>query len=309
MTGVSEVIRGWLGWCPDARAIQTSSARMSGLASTNIVSPPGVGRERIRRGVHLMKGSWKILMNDKTLLWFSFFWGLALALFIASFALQYFLGMGIFSGNLPIPTQKFVVWLGLTFFLGGLLMAYTLTGMIFSVYAKLEGQPISVRESFFKATGTVRSTISWISVVAAGYTLSFVIINIFANTVSVLAVAAIILIVLSIATMYVIPVLVLEGTDLITALQESLSMFKKTWCETVIGVGIIVLIYLVLETGGIFMIAFFSQNLQVLWLGLAVLFLALGVFITIAGTVNGIFLMGLYSYAKSDKIPAIFEGM
>jgi hypothetical protein len=158
-----------------------------------------------------------------------------------------------------------------------------------------------------KATGAVLSNIVWIIVLAAGYTLLSVAIILFSNPVSVIAVAALIVMVLGIATMYVIPVLVLEKKDLGTALPESLSMFKKTWGETVTGGGFIVLTCLVLEIVGISLIALIPLSPQLIWIGLAILFLASGVFFSIATAVSGIFLMGLYSYAKSGTMPAIFD--
>jgi len=54
-------------------------------------------------------------------------------------------------------------------------------------------------------------------------------------------------------------------------------------------------------------VALYSLSPQLIWAGVATLFLALGVFVCIATMLSGIFLMGLYSYAKNSRIPEIFE--
>jgi hypothetical protein len=83
MTRVAEVIRGWLGWCPNAPPMRTAPAVL--LVPPEIIhaAQPGgggpVGRPgRIRDGISIAVASLKTLVQDRHLLGFTFLSGLVM---------------------------------------------------------------------------------------------------------------------------------------------------------------------------------------------------------------------------------------
>ena len=99
---LSEIIRGWLGWCPNARILKTSQAGISAppLGNPTILPDGGSsGSERIRRGKDVATESIKILVRNRRLLWFSF---LMLLTFIVAIVTD-LVYRGLFPGRTHFP--------------------------------------------------------------------------------------------------------------------------------------------------------------------------------------------------------------
>jgi hypothetical protein len=110
-------------------------------------------------------------------------------------------------------------------------------------------------------------------------------------------------------TFFVVPVLVLEDKGVFDAIKESTSLIRKTWGESIIGSGSILLVFIIIGVIG------FLGVLATMMLGSAVLFgIALVLFIAlvivlavVAAAMQGIFVTALYSYAKSGIVPAAYN--
>ena len=89
MVQVSEVVRGWLGWCPHAPALRTAPSILVVPSFTVNPAEPGSGGAvggsgRIRQGIGIATGSIRALARDKRLLWFSFLTGLVIIFLVAA---------------------------------------------------------------------------------------------------------------------------------------------------------------------------------------------------------------------------------
>jgi hypothetical protein len=110
-------------------------------------------------------------------------------------------------------------------------------------------------------------------------------------------------------TFFVVPVLVLENKGVIDAIKESTSLIKRTWGETIIGSGSILLVFVLLGVAG------FLALLATMLLGSTVVFgIALVVFIAfvivlavVAAAMQGIFVTALYTYARTGAVPSAFR--
>jgi hypothetical protein len=85
---ISDVIRGWLGWCPNAPAIRTAPAVLMAPSETIHPAQPGDGGSagspgRIRHGISIAVGSLKAMFQDRQLLRFTFLSGLVMLFLIA----------------------------------------------------------------------------------------------------------------------------------------------------------------------------------------------------------------------------------
>jgi hypothetical protein len=110
-------------------------------------------------------------------------------------------------------------------------------------------------------------------------------------------------------TFFVVPILVLEDKGVVDAIKESTSLIRKTWGETIIGSGSIMLVFVIIGIIG------FICTLATLLLGsFAVFGIALVLFIglvivlaVMAAAMQGIFVTALYTYARTGTVPSAFR--
>ncbi len=129
--------------------------------------------------------------------------------------------------------------------------------------------------------------------------------------------AMIINVVFFLLTLFVVPVLVLENKHLPDAVAESFSLIKKVWGEIVACFLVFGLIVIGISlTSFIFRVAYGVISFDDPffwykggWIASAALYILVWCTVTIiCSAAAGISLFGLYSYAKSGRIPAMFEG-
>ena len=112
-------------------------------------------------------------------------------------------------------------------------------------------------------------------------------------------------------TYFVVPLIVIERRPLGDAFKTSISLFRRTWGEQVVGnfglgivaflaylvaAGIIVLLFLALSPLGGVGIAVTSIIGVVLVIGVALVF----------ATMDGIYKAALYTYASTGEVPSLF---
>ncbi len=112
----------------------------------------------------------------------------------------------------------------------------------------------------------------------------------------------------SLVTFFVIPVMIFEEKGVLTAIKESMSLFKKTWGENIIGsIGIgLVMLPAILAFLAVFAAIITAGPLVV---PLAILLIILiGVCGLVCPALRGIFFTALYIYAKTGTVPEAFSG-
>jgi hypothetical protein len=262
--------------------------------------------ERISRSFQLVKASWQILMQDKKLLVFPVLSGIVTLLVFFSFVLPLiFTGqaMHMTTGS-PVSLLLLFVFYVVSYFVVILFN----TGLISCVYARLNGREMTVGEGLGNAAHHAGSIFVW-AVIAATVGLILRMIEERAGILGQIA-AGIAGGIWSLVTMFVVPVLVFEEKSVFGSLKESLVLFKKTWGESVVGTVSIGLVFSVIGIAGVVLViaALFSGNLAIISIAIVLCILLIATLAIVASAMNGIFVVALYTYAKTGMVPSLFSG-
>ncbi len=113
----------------------------------------------------------------------------------------------------------------------------------------------------------------------------------------------------SLVTFFVVPVIILEDKGVLDSVKESVSLIKRTWGESIVGSGSIMLIFV-----GIGFVAFLGMlgtlalgNMVVFGIALALFLILVVVLAVVATAMQGIFVTALYTYARTGTIPSAFS--
>ncbi len=324
---VSEIIRGWLGWCPNAQPLRTTPPVIATPPVTIHPAQPGGGAGspgRIDRGIKLATGSIRILFRNRGLLWFSLLAGLVMIFsLVSSLYLQFLSGTPLFPGtNLVTGPASVLIargslpWIVLTFTIGlisAFLSYYLLAALIACVSLIISGRAATIRDGLAHAGSCLRPLLSWAVIGALIGTVFSLIMNPATTTpgstgnVAMIFISIPFVAVFYVLTLYVVPLLVLGNESLINAVTGSLSLFRKTWREMLVCFIIFFLIaFAVLLTSLVPMIAIgFSAatagSIVVIYMLVMIVLLFIG------STVLGIAITGLYTYGKTGTLSAMFE--
>lgn len=351
MVCVSEVIHGWLGWCPNTPAMHKAHPVLVAPVGIVLENPEGGsgGPGGMGRGIRFAVASLNVLNRNRCLLWFSLLTGLVAG---GVFFSQYCVGL---LGTYPYDAIDFRRWLVLTFGIG-LFATFCcnvlIAGLLMSLSPK-NGEPVSFREGLSRAKLHLRRLADWSVILALWTTALFAVLPylgfsrfflypvahlfpfrfillpevyhigpmggtyamLYALTSS-MAMAAIVLF-LTVITLFVVPLLVLENKSLPEAVGGSFGFMKETLAEILtaflmIGAILFAVSLLSLLFGTVYGIV--APDMQLFWypgdewIAAAVLFiLLLSALAFIGSTVAGIVTFSLYRYAKTGKVPGTTE--
>jgi len=229
MTRVSEVIRGWLGWCPNARILKTPQPEILAPPLDNpTILPDGgsSGSERIRKGKDFAVTSMKILVRNRRLLLFSFLMFLTFILSIGTdLCLRDIFGANAFPG---VMNSLALLWFALTFAAASVVyfVFFSLAaGLIICVSQIPKGNPISIREGLSRAWNYKQPIAGWALIGA----LLWIPVGPFICG-------------FYLVTLFALPAIVLDNKDLVAAIRESVAIFWRMWVETYVSFGIVLLI-------------------------------------------------------------------
>jgi len=261
--------------------------------------------ERISRSMALVKTSWRILMEDKKLLAFPVLSGIVMLLVIATFVLPLIFSNGALS--LSTDSVAGVVLLFLFYLLGSFVMIFFNVGLIASVHARLQGKDMTVLEGLAAAGAHLGSILAW-AVVAATVGLALRMIEDRAGGVGQIA-AGLVGGAWSLVTLFVVPVLVFEEKGVVDAMKESLALFRRTWGENVVGGLSIGLVFAAVGIVGLLLVlaTLLLGDLRVFFTAAALFVVLVAVLAVLASALQGIFVVVLYTYAKTGEVPAAFD--
>ncbi len=262
--------------------------------------------ESIGRSIALVKTSWGILTGDKKLLVFPVLSGIVTLIVLASFILPLLLSGTVFSqapaGQVPGIVYLFIFYVACYF-----VAIFFNTGLITCVDAHLRGRDATVAEGLSNALRHAGSIVVW-AIIAATVGVILRAIGQRSGLVGKIAVA-IAGGIWSFITIFVVPILVLEDKGVFEAMRESVSLFRRTWGESVVGsvsIGLVFAAVLVLGLLGL-AAALFTGNAAVLILAAALFLVLLVVAGVVTSAMQGIFVVALYTYAKTGTVPGPFE--
>jgi hypothetical protein len=325
MTRFTDVIRGWFGWCPNTNTLRTAPVILTAPSVTADASVPGGGAGgsgRLDRGVNLALGSLRILLANRQLFWFSLLSSLVILFsLVATYTLQFISGINPFHAfdyaMAPLPVliaQGSPAWLALTFlsqFIVLFCSTYLLAALVYCVSSLLSGTTATLREglSAVKKHGYPISV--WALVYALVATVQSVVVYLYPEDILLILLSGVLFIPFGFVTMFVIPVIVLAGKGLAGAVAESLSLLRKTWGEIILCLVAWLVIWVIVAVAALvpaITIGFPSNNMELIKFTIFLYLLVLMAMIVIYTTAAGIFVTGLYTYAKTGRVPALFAG-
>jgi len=264
---------------------------------------------RLSTGWNLTKVSLRVLREDKQLLLFPLLSGVTLLLILAGFVGAIFLGVGfegIFQGSTAwVSGILLFVYYVVAFFVGLFFNA----AVIGAAMIRLNGGHPTLSDGLRIARENVGRIFLW-ALFAATVAM---IIRAIQERVGIVGkiIMGIVGVAWSIATFFVVPVLIYEKLGPWAAVKRSASIFRRTWGETFTGQ---------FTMGGIFVLAGLL-GLVPIFLGIAlggtvgvilgaivafVYWVVLGI---VASAANSILVAALYRYATTGKVAEDFQGL
>ena len=267
--------------------------------------------EKIGNSWALIKASAAVLRADKELIVFPIVSAIGVLVVTISFAFPMLLA-GFFDALLEGQSQAFGFVVGFVFYV----VQYTViifanSALVGAAMIRLRGGDPTVGDGFRIAMQHIGSILVYALISAtAGMVLRWV--SERGKTVGRI-VSSIVGMAWNLATYLVIPVLVVEGVDPVTAIKRSASLLKQTWGEQIAGnfgigavfglltFGVIILgipaIVLAVSTGSVTLIA-----LTILAFVLVLVFMGL-----VSSTLNGIYVAAVYRYAAEGEASGFFS--
>jgi hypothetical protein len=252
--------------------------------------------ESITRAFGIVKKSFGVLMEEKRLLLFPIISAIAIIAVLVSFLIPVL----FVSGNMLIPL------LFAFYFASYFVVIFFNSALIHAANEKLESRPVSMMGSISFALSRVLNIALWAAISATVGVILGLVRGASDNGRGIGAiigkiVASVIGAAWSIATFFVVPVMVFEDVSPLTAITRSVDMVKKSWSEQMIGGFAIGIVFFIAYMAGVLLIiggVVVPPLIFVLVpLGLSIMLVA---FIT-QGAIEGIFLAELYRYSKNGQ--------
>jgi hypothetical protein len=245
---------------------------------------------RMQQGWRLVKISWGVVRQQPELMVLP----LTAAVAEAGIAIVYWLGV---FGTKDLNTHSAAYYIALYPLLVVLTVIATFSSSVVVAVAdaRLRGAPISLRRALSDTVGRLPLILGWALLSA---TVGLVIrilqdrLPLAGRIAAFFAGAA-----WSLATVLVIPVLVIEGVGPITALRRSASLFRARWGEQVTGQAAIGLPLFLMSLP--LLVVGLVVATQVVVLGIAIIAVTIGALIAFSGTLGGVFQTALYRYATA----------
>lgn len=285
------------------------AAALAAVAAPASVAPASGGR--IANGWALMVQSWRALMLDKQLVVFPLLSALACLLVMASF-LGGALAAGVVGADRHVNEGGAWALLFLYYFLSYFVIVFFNSALVSCVMIRFQGGTPTMRDGLRAAAERLPQIVSWALLAASVGVLLRMIeerVGFIGKIVVALLGAA-----WSLATYFVVPVLVVEKLGPFEAAKRSWEIIRTAWGEAIVGnVGIglittLAVIFLVVPCGVLsLMLAAQMQSVAVGILGAAATLTLLVLIVLASSTMSSIILSALYLYAAERKVPQAFD--
>jgi hypothetical protein len=255
---------------------------------------------RFARSWVLIKSSWAVLKQDKELMILPLVSGLALMAIAASFVF----GMGLIDTDTELVTPKNLLPMFAFYVISYTVGFYFQAALVAGALQRLAGGNPTLGSSLGAANRRLGAIAMW---------------GVFAGTVGMLLrvvqerseivgkiLVGLVGVAWSLATFFMVPILVMENEPVGASFKRSWALFKKTWGETVIGNGGISLIsFLAFLAVGLVVYLLAMMGLGLLAVIVAVVgFLGLPL---VTSTLSGIYLAALYRFATTGDVAEGFD--
>jgi hypothetical protein len=283
--------------------------------------PPRAGRltklemgcpmfERISRGMKLTGQSLQVLRDEKSLLVFPLLSGIACLMVLASFAVPLWAtgyAEGLLEvGKMPNDPLAYVVAFAY-YFVNYFVIVFFNSALISCAIIRFHGDNPTVSDGLKAATARLPQIAGW-AAVSATVGLILKIIESRSEKVGQLA-AGLLGGAWSIATYFVVPVLVVEGVGPIAGIKRSFAILRKSWGESLVAnfsVGIFVMLASLVSIGPAVAGIAIGSTASII-AGIAITALLLITISLVAAALNTIIIAALYLYAAEGRAPQQFD--
>lgn len=295
---------------PPARPAAPARQPAAG-AGKQWVARPG----KIRGGWELAVQSWRVLMLDKDLLVFPLLSGISCFLVLASFAVGA-LATGISpfkDGNAATDRAGWIV-LFAYYFANYFVIVFFNSALVACAMIRFQGGNPTVGDGLRAASERLVHILAWVTLAAT----VGVILRIIQERVEIVGKIVIGLLgaAWTIATYFVVPVLVVEKLGPFDTLERSVTLMKETWGESLVsnvGIGMVsflasLAVVVVVGTATV-MLSTMTGSTAVLLVGVVAVIVLLILVALVSSALNTIVVSALYLYAAEGKVPEAFEGV
>jgi Family of unknown function (DUF6159) len=272
---------------------------------------PGERPGRIRSAWLLAKQSWRVLMLDKELLVLPLLSGIACLLVLASFAAGV-VAAGHFQGEQGDTTAWVLAFV--YYFVNYFVIAFFNSALVACAMIRFQGGNPTVGDGLRAAGARLPQILAWVLLASTvGIALRMIQERLeFVGRIVIGLVGA----AWTIATYFIVPVLVVEKLGPFDALKRSAELMKETWGESLashVGIGaatgLISFLGVLLIGGASVALAVATSNMGAVIAG----GVAIAAFLVLAALVSSalstIVLSALYLYAAQKKAPQAFDGV
>jgi hypothetical protein len=276
--------------------------------------------DKVKRSWALSKQSWHVLRSDKQLVLFPLISSISCLLVLASFALPViamtdFEALKNHKEGDPIPMLQgptYYIILFAFYFVNFTVISFFNAALIGCAMRKFEGEEASLATGLKIAASRMPQILGWSAI---NSTIG-VILRMIADNSGIVGriIIGLIGFVWTIATYFVVPVLVVEKVGPIDAIKRSASIIKKTWGESLVinvGLGAISVagffVSLVPFFAG-FAISITTNTWPPALIGIAVMILMLITLALVTSTLKVILVAAVYRYAATGLVPEHFDG-
>ena len=256
--------------------------------------------ERISRSIRLVRQSYAVLMHDRELMVLPLISGVI----IIAVAVSFFVGFGITEDGLRERRADQLLPVFLFYVVSYAVGIFFQAAVVAGATERMRGGDPTITSALAAAWRRKGSILAW-AVVAATVGTILRAIHDRAGFVGKIVVA-LLGAVWSLATFFVVPVLVLEKHSVADSFRQSWATFKKTWGETVVGSGGIGLVALLAWITLVAVVGLMA------YVGLGIVAIVVGVVAAVGlalffSTLQGVYVASLYRYATEGKGAAGFD--
>jgi hypothetical protein len=264
---------------------------------------------RLRTSWEIVRSSWAVLRQDKELLVLPVLSFLATVVVMGTFAAG-FVAFGGLDGITDEGSTPGPGWY-LAFFVMYLVLAVVTiffnAALVHAANERLEGGDPTLGSALGGAASRFGALLPWALISA---TVSVILRNIQERS-GLLgrALVGLVGVAWSLVTFLVLPVIVIEGVSVTTALRRAAELFRRTWGEQMAGViGIGLVAFLAILVGvPLPLVLGLSQTPVLVGIGIGLFAAWVAVVATVGAALSGIFQAALYRYAAAGDTPAGFS--
>ena len=283
-------------------------------ASVAPVVMPVVKLGKFKASKLIVKESWAALMKDKEIIWFPVLYSVTTLFAIIIMAILFF--VFVMGGSL----STFQVEQGRTMsqvaMYGSLFVYYVViffivnffqSGLFIIVQGRFSGQDMRFADGINGASNNIHKIFLW-SLISATVG---VILRIIADKSKLIGkiVASLFGAAWNILTFFSLPSLVIGNMGIKDSFKDSASMIRKTWGETIIinfGVSLFFALIIFAELAFCIGVIVLAQSFTVAMIVCGLFALSLVVLMIISSTLDSIFKLALYDYARTGVVPTGF---